>query len=188
MIVTPDRCYMLHQFAMRAARLNGDMAECGVFTGGTAHLLAETLRLAGLSQHAAPVRLVRGDAGVVDLFRDGYAPGDLGNTSATLVRHRLRDYDAARFHVGFVPDTFAELDPASTFSFVHADMDIYSSTLACCEWFWPRLVTGGVMGSMMHGGFFPLRMPRRPPLTSSSRTRRTSRSCSQRARRSCSKS
>src|SRR5262245_11536967 len=31
-----DRCYMLYQLSNRCLSLPGDMAECGVFTGGTA--------------------------------------------------------------------------------------------------------------------------------------------------------
>lgn len=64
-VVSADRCYMLLALARYAARLEGDFAECGVFRGGTALILArviaettgKTLRLfdsfAGLSQEDA---------------------------------------------------------------------------------------------------------------------------------------
>lgn len=73
-----------------------------------------------------------------------------------MVQDRLRSYEFVCFHVGFVPETFGELAPESRFSFVHADLDIYPSTLAACEWFWPRIVPGGVMVFDDYG-FFPLR-------------------------------
>ena len=155
-IVTPDRCYMLHQFAVRAARLDGDMAECGVFTGGSAHLLAETLRASGARPTLHLFDSFKGMPSSSDPKRDGYAPGELANTSAERVQQRLRAYDFVRFHVGFVPETFSELDPNSPFSFVHADLDIYPSTLDCCKFFWPRLVRGGVIVFDDYG-FFPLR-------------------------------
>lgn len=43
MIVSADRCYVLYKFCQRSLNLNGDLAECGVYTGGTAHLLAATV-------------------------------------------------------------------------------------------------------------------------------------------------
>src|SRR5881628_615427 len=41
-LVKPDRCYMLHKFCLHSLHFEGDMAECGVYRGGTAYLLAQT--------------------------------------------------------------------------------------------------------------------------------------------------
>ena len=38
--VKPDRCYMLYRFAQHCLHLDGEFAECGVFRGGTAVLVA----------------------------------------------------------------------------------------------------------------------------------------------------
>jgi predicted O-methyltransferase YrrM len=160
MAVTADRCYMLHQFAFRSASLPGEMAECGVFTGGTAHLLAEAM------SHASPGKTLHlfdsfeGMPEAADPDRDYHAPGDFSNTSLARVQRRLGRYASVRFHPGFVPRTFAELDPDSVFSFVHVDMDIYSSTEDCCRWFWPRLTSGGAMVFDDYG-FFHLRLAAR---------------------------
>jgi hypothetical protein len=43
-LVSPDRCYMLVSFARYASHLAGDFAECGVYKGGTALLLARILK------------------------------------------------------------------------------------------------------------------------------------------------
>jgi O-methyltransferase len=153
--VSPDRCYMLHQFARRAARLDGDMAECGVYTGGTAHLISETLNgAANLTFHLFDS--FQGMPQSAEPERDYHAPGDFAETSVARVQQRLSTYDFVRFHVGFVPATFSDLDPAARFSFVHIDMDIYPSTLDCCRWFWPRMSAGGVMVFDDYG-FFPYR-------------------------------
>ncbi len=45
---------------------------------------------------------------------------------------------------GWVPDVFAEL-PETKWAFVHLDLDLYEPTLAGLEYFWPRLVPGGVI-------------------------------------------
>jgi O-methyltransferase len=154
--VSPDRCYMLHQFALRAAKLDGDMAECGVFRGGTAHLLSETLRGAAAKVTLHLFDSFQGMPPTAKPLRDYHMPGDFGNTSVARVQRRLSVYDFVQFHVGFVPETFSDLDPASRFSFVHIDMDIYPSTHECCRWFWPRLSVGGVMVFDDYG-FFPYR-------------------------------
>jgi hypothetical protein len=144
MIVSPDRCYVLHEFALRAARLGGDLAEAGVYWGGTAQLLAETLRR---SQSGATLHLFDSFTGMptyVDADRDWHTPGELAASEA-VVRRRLERYSRIEFHVGFVPGTFAELDQRSRFGLVHLDMDLFQSTLDGCKWFWPRVVPGGAM-------------------------------------------
>jgi O-methyltransferase len=156
MSVSPDRCYMLHQFARRAAKLEGDMAECGVFRGGTAHLLAATLRDDAAKATLHLFDSFQGMPDSAEPDRDYHVPGDFGNTSVTRVQQRLSAFDFVRFHVGFVPDTFSDLDAASRFSFVHVDMDICPSTYECCKWFWPRLTSGGVMVFDDYG-FYPYR-------------------------------
>ena len=155
MIVSPDRCYVLHEFALRATHLGADVAEAGVFWGGTAQLIASTLRDAGA---AATLHLFNSFAGMpdwVDLQRDWHRAGEPTPLEA-VVRARLASYDRVEFHVGFVPDTFTEMDPGSRFGLVHLDMDIYGSTLAGCEWFWPRIVPGGAL-ILDDYGFWPHR-------------------------------
>ncbi|HEX2228037.1 MAG TPA: TylF/MycF/NovP-related O-methyltransferase, partial [Candidatus Binatia bacterium] len=45
---------------------------------------------------------------------------------------------------GWIPQTFQGLDNNS-YALVHLDLDIYQSTLDCCNYFYPRLVTGGIL-------------------------------------------
>ncbi|MEO7522088.1 MAG: TylF/MycF/NovP-related O-methyltransferase, partial [Gemmatimonas sp.] len=142
MIVAPDRSYVLHGFARRP--IVGEFVECGVFAGGTAHLLAATLAAEG---SVAPLHLFDTFAGMPDTAqpeRDFHGPGDFGDTSLGLVQRRLAAYTNVRYHPGFVPDTFAELDADVRLAFVHVDLDIYPSVLAACD-LWPRVVSGGVM-------------------------------------------
>ena len=157
MTVTPDRCYLLYRFSREALLREGEVAECGVFQGGTAHLLAQTIRDAG--GHARRLHLFDTFQGMPDdtqPARDYHAPGDFADTSLRSVRRRLADYDFAAFHPGRVPETFEELDQGLRFVFVHLDMDIYQPTLEACRWFWPRMVAGGVM-MFDDYGFYPYR-------------------------------
>ncbi len=143
MIVALDRCYILHGFARRP--VVGDVAEAGVFTGGTAHLLAATMTA---ERSTATLHLFDTFEGMPDTAeptRDHHAPGDFSETSLEGVRARLAAYPFVRFHPGFVPDTFAELDEDTRFAFVHVDLDIYPSVHDACVGLWPRVVPGGVM-------------------------------------------
>lgn len=45
---------------------------------------------------------------------------------------------------GIFPDTTRDMEE-KTFSFVHLDVDIYESTLAGLEYFWPRMVRDGII-------------------------------------------
>ena len=47
-------------------------------------------------------------------------------------------------YAGLFPDTAGPV-AETAFCLVHADVDIYTSVLACCHFFYPRLVSGGVM-------------------------------------------
>lgn len=147
--VSLDRCYMLYQFCRYALSIPGAVAECGTYTGGTAHFLAMTIK-----RHTAndrvPVGLhlfdtFTGMPEAADLKRDHFSPGDFSGTSLAYVQDRLGDFDFVRFHPGLIPGTFSEVAAVSPFSFVHVDVVIYPAVLECCRWFWPRLSPGGVI-------------------------------------------
>lgn len=116
----------------------GDVAELGVWRGGSAALLAE----------------YKGDR-VLHLFDtftgmpvvsefDQLKAGDFGDTSLKAVKELLGGFAGVRFHPGVFPQTTEGLD-ALRFSFVHLDGDLYESTRDGLEWFWPRLNAGGLI-------------------------------------------
>ena len=155
--VSADRCYLLHRFCREALLRQGDIAECGVFQGGTAHVLAETIRQEGdLGRQLHLFDTFSGMPTDTRPERDYHSPGDFGDTSLARVERRLNAYAFTHFHSGRVPLTFAELDETDRFTFVHLDMDIYEPTLEACKWFWPRMVTGGVV-IFDDYGFYPYR-------------------------------
>jgi hypothetical protein len=61
------------------------------------------------------------------------------------VRKNLGQWvDRVEFHPGLFPASAMGLDQ-HRFSFVHLDLDLYESTRAALEWFWPRLEKGGIL-------------------------------------------
>jgi len=134
------RLHLLYQFARNAARIGGNYAECGVYRGGTALLLALT--------KPAERKLFLFDTfeGMpeADAERDHHVAGDLGGTSLEQVQQLLTGHENVLLRKGFFPETAKGLEE-ERFAFVHCDMDIYRSVLACCAFFYPRLRNGGTL-------------------------------------------
>lgn len=134
------RLISLYQRATQMHALEGDFAELGVYRGGVLRLLSE----------ACPHKAVHGFdtfAGIPDRVEkpvDDHDAGDFGDTSCEAVAGYLSDRPRVELHVGRFPETTSGLGHL-TFSLVHLDADIYASTKAGIEWFWPRLTPGGVM-------------------------------------------
>jgi O-methyltransferase len=139
-LISRTRAFMLYQMIQQALAVPGEIAEIGVYRGGTAWLLC---KLAG------PERLVYlfdtfEGMPAVDKKIDFHREGDFADTSLEAVREFLKEFSTARFHKGYFPGT-AEPVKEKRFAFVHVDVDIYPSVLSCCEFFYPRMNRGGIM-------------------------------------------
>jgi O-methyltransferase len=136
-----QRCFILYQLALQSAAVEGDVAEVGVYRGGTAWLLGELTRETGKQLH-----LFDTFSGMpaTDPERDKHQAGDFSDTSLAAVRSFVGDREGIHYHPGLFPET-AEPVAESTFSLVHIDADIYSSVVDSCEFFFPRLAPGGMM-------------------------------------------
>jgi hypothetical protein len=140
-LVPEVRQNFLLQQVLQVASLEGEVAEVGVWRGGSAKLLAR----------AMPGRMVH----LFDTFEgmpetsefDILQPGDFSDTSLESVNEFLQGYNV-HFWPGLFPDSarlLPRLLPDTQFVLVHVDVDIYESTKAACEFFWPLLVEGGIM-------------------------------------------
>jgi O-methyltransferase len=138
-----DRCYMLYQFSRSALRFAADWAECGVHTGGTAHLLSLVAERRPRRVHLFDT--FSGMPTTAIQQRDYHAPGEFADTSLEQVQQRLSAFPFVTFHPGELPGTFDDVARVDAYSFVHVDVDIYAAVLASCKWFWPRLCSGGII-------------------------------------------
>lgn len=145
-VVGVERCRVLWKIAKQAAALShGEFWECGVYRGGTAHLLADVAH----SVMTPPkfLRLFDTWAGMPapDPARDVHKIGDFGDASLNDVKALLDPYAPyVIYHPGVIPDTFVGTS-ASKIALAHIDVDIYQSVLDCCTWIYPGLVHGGFM-------------------------------------------
>lgn len=138
-------CYLVMSLARSMTRLPGKFAEVGVYQGVTAKLIAAVkgdreLHLFDTFEGLPPTS--DKDDGVHRVAQ--YA------CSLESVQEYLRGYDQVYFHPGLFPDSARDVEE-SQYAFVHFDVDLYAGTLACLEYFYPRMTTGGVMISHDYG-------------------------------------
>ena len=132
--------YVLYCLALDATRrCDGEIAECGVYKGGTAKILAELVP-------DRPLHLFDTFSGMpeTDPTRDLHEAGDFGDTSIESVREYLSDHTNVTCVAGLVPKSL-EVIRDRTFSFVHIDLDIYSAIQSACEFFYARMQPGGML-------------------------------------------
>jgi hypothetical protein len=133
--------FNVYQMALKTRNLPGAIAELGVYRGGSAKLIASL-------KGDKPLHLFDTFEGMpkVRADVDHHAAGDFADTSLEAVRQYLGGFKQIYFHKGFFPDSAKDLLPQPiTFSFVHLDADIYESTKAGLEFFYPRTVKGGMI-------------------------------------------
>ena len=114
--------------------IHGHLAEAGVWRGETSKLI----------HRVCPHRKLF----LFDTF-EGFEKQDLENedgrfrdTSIALVEKTIGDLENVRIRPGHFPDTAKDLQD-ERFAFVILDMDLYKSTLAGLEFFYPRVPSGG---------------------------------------------
>lgn len=135
----------LYQLLLQTRTLSGSVAECGVAHGGSASVLARTLQQAGLSKALFLLDSFEGMPEVDPLLDAHFKAGDYGNTSLEEVQKALQGlYPDIRFIKGYVEKTLPLLRDEK-FSFVHIDVDLLQGTRSCIEFFYPRMVPGGII-------------------------------------------
>jgi hypothetical protein len=138
-LLSNDEMFVLHQLGRAQSALEGDFAEFGVYEGCSARLLCE----------------VKGDRPLhlFDTFGGLPVPNEgegrvfaAGHFCSTLdrVRAGLAPFRHVQIHPGFFPATARGLEDRR-FSLVHLDVDLEESTQAGLEFFYKRMVPGGII-------------------------------------------
>lgn len=164
------RFYNLIQALRSIHGLDGDVIECGAWRGLSSLLMCrylerETPGFAGAGYHVVDSFQGLSAPGAEDVVdrdlvlkgrqRRGAAVKHAGAYAASLaqVRETLRDYPEIRYHEGWIPAVL-DLLPAARYRFVHVDLDLYEPTAGALEYFYPRLVPGGLMVCDDYGSLF----------------------------------
>ena len=129
--------YTLYSSLKATKNLQGDIAEVGVYKGGTARLICEIKGDKNLYLFDTFEGLPETNDN--DLF---VQKGWLHDTSLESVKNYLSDFKNIHFLKGVFPETAGQISDKK-FSFIHLDTNLYQSTLDALEFFWPRMVIGG---------------------------------------------
>jgi hypothetical protein len=134
----PDEMAFLYSSALAMKKKNGDFAELGVSTAGSAKLLCE---LKGNKS----IHLFDTFEGLPDpTGKDEHFAKGQYKCSLSGVKEYLKSYQSVFYYPGFFPSTSTPVEQ-HVFSLVHLDVDLYQSTLDGIKFFYPRLEKGGML-------------------------------------------
>lgn len=138
-LMWPDEMMQVYLCASQAKKLHGDFAEVGVFMGRSAKVICE-------AKGETPLHLF-------DTFQGLPQP----ESSDSVVLHSnqytarfetvqayVSGYPHVTLYQGVFPTTAGPI-AQTPFAFVHLDVDLYRGTLECLEFFYPRMVRGGLL-------------------------------------------
>lgn len=140
-----DRKWTLREYVKVSNELPGDLAECGCYVGTSAFFMAQASTHGALYLFDSFQGLSDPDANDRNIATDvmPWSAGDLSIDEATL-RRNLSPYDFIEVLPGWIPARFNEV-AGKQFRVVHIDVDLYQPTRDSLEFFYPRLVKGGVI-------------------------------------------
>ena len=150
-----QRALTLGQYFDYALSVTGSKAECGVLHGFSALLTNQIAQMRNENWTGENYHLIDSFQGLSEpemkdaIFHGNQAPkvshqaGDMAYP-LTKVKNNLTSFPNLIFHKGWIPEVFLSL-PEDEWSFVHIDVDLYRPTLKSLEYFFPRMVTGGVI-------------------------------------------
>jgi O-methyltransferase len=121
------------------AKIGGDIAEVGVYRGGSAKVISSAKGDRHLHLFDSFKSLPK-SAGR-DTIRT--EPGQYFSDILT-VKEYLAGFSNVHFHEGMFPETAGPVEK-TLFSFVHLDVGSYESTVDCLRFFYPRVNRGGVI-------------------------------------------
>ena len=135
--------------------LDGRIAECGCFRGLSSFLLCSRLRQHDAKFDGAGYEIYDSFHGLSDPQPEDALPPDADEIVAgtmkpgyfaypqEAVQRALAAFPRISYGAGWIPSAFP--NDEHRYRFAHVDVDLYHPTKASLEYFWPRLVPGGVI-------------------------------------------
>ncbi len=141
LLLTNYEAYQLWACVRAAQKLQGDFAEVGVFEGASARLICE-------AKAERSLHLFDTFAGLPSSkisHKDSWVQEGQYSANLNKVKQSLRTYKNVHLYEGLFPDITAPQIAGASFAFVHLDVDIYKTTFDCLNFFYPKMVKGGII-------------------------------------------
>ncbi len=136
------KLFMLYQLTLAS---EGDIAEIGVYRGGSSYLMAKT----ALERTIYSLDTFEGMP-ETDPKYDFHKSGDFADIPSDTISW-LSSLPNIRVCKGLFPDETAKAVSDNMYGLVHIDVDIYKSVKDCLEFFYPRTRAGGFLVSDDYG-------------------------------------
>jgi O-methyltransferase len=137
MLLLQDEAYQILSCTRATSKVPGDIAEVGVYRGGSARLMCE-------ARGNRSLYLFDTFEGLPTTNRlDSRFGAKQYAASFEKVQHYLAAFPDVNIYKGLFPATSDPIEN-KRFSFVHLDVDLYQPTLDSLEFFYPRLNVGGM--------------------------------------------
>jgi O-methyltransferase len=142
-----DEAYQLYSIVKSVCEnKKGDLAEVGAYQGGSSKLISE----AKGDNHFYVFDTFEGLPEVQEIDKSNnkwecnFEKGEF-NSDFDDVKNFLSKYENVEVHKGLFPKETGKYVKNKEFIFVHLDVDIYSSTLECLKFFYPKMEKGAVL-------------------------------------------
>lgn len=128
----------------------GHVAECGCWRGLSSYQIAHHLQKADFKNTFYIFDSFEGLSKFQEEDSAGFALPNEGERCKYFacpletVKDNLKEYAFIDFKKGWIPDRFDEVRD-SNFSFVHIDVDLYQPIRDSLQFFYPRMVKGGII-------------------------------------------
>lgn len=140
-LLDKNEAYQIYISVKRTEKIKGNIAEVGVYRGGSAKLICE-------AKGKKNLYLFDTFEGLPELCENHDEPSSFhkGQFASSIedVKNYLKKYSNFYIYKGLFPNT-AKPIKNKKFSFVNLDVDIYESTLNCLKFFYPRMSIGGII-------------------------------------------
>ena len=147
-----DRRFFIYNTAKFFRKIPGHTADIGIRFGSSSYYIlqgfADPRREHHLFDSFAGVSSPTAEDGKSSVWEKGMLAVD-ENT----VRKNLANFPNCHFHKGWIPERFPEVKDKQ-FAFVHIDVDLYQPTLDSLNFFYNKVVPGGVILCDDYGSLF----------------------------------
>jgi O-methyltransferase len=142
-LVWVNEGYQIAQAVLATQKIKGDIAEVGVYRGGTAKIISHYKGSRKLylfdTWEGLPQPTKHRDAAI-------HYKGMFDTPIEEVQAYFAEDKDVF-FHKGLFPKETGHTIKNVKFSYVNLDVDLYKDTLACLQFFYPRMSKGAILTS-----------------------------------------
>jgi len=135
-------CWAAHQ----VKSLEGDYVECGVYRGGLSRAVMHYIEFDQISKKFYLLDTFCGLSGTLVSDEEEAIGRKAGGYEECYedVKKTFEDFSNVRIIKGIIPDTLVEVK-AEKVAFLSIDMNCAAPEIAAAEYFWERIVTGGII-------------------------------------------